>query len=129
VDLDVQRLIKAGSSATDASSLAYHLCETFVEDFRRYLEAISEHHSRVGTEAFNEAFAPNVSKDARELLQDLIAEYNYLTDPSPRVEGSTSPHESRKGSTAAPSPPSDENDHKEKGEGTSKSQGGAGGGD
>jgi hypothetical protein len=129
VDLDTERLIKAGSAAADASSLAYHLRETFVDDFRRYIEAISEHHSRVGTEAFNEAFAPSVSMDARELLQDLIAEFNYLMDPDPRVEGSTSPHESRKGSIAAPSPPSDENDHAGKGEGTSKSQGGAGGGD
>ncbi|KAJ7824614.1 hypothetical protein B0H14DRAFT_3469218 [Mycena olivaceomarginata] len=113
----------------DASSLAYRLRETFVEDFRRYIEAISEHHSHVGTEAFNESFAPNVSTDARDLLQDLIAEFNYLMDPAPRVERSTSPHESRKGSTTAPSPPSDENDNKGKGEGTSKSQGGAGGGD
>jgi hypothetical protein len=129
VDLDTERLIKAGSAAADASSLAYHLRETFVEDFRRYLEAISEHHSRVGTEAFNESFAPSVSMDARELLQDLIAEYNYLMDPAPRVEGSTSPHEPRKGSTTAPSPPSDENDNEGEGEGTSRSQGGVGGGD
>jgi hypothetical protein len=129
VDLDVQRLTKAGSAAADTSSLVYHLCETFIEDFRRYIEALSEHHSCVGTEAFSESFAPNVSMDARELLQDLIVEYNYLLDPAPRVEGSTSPHESHKGSTAAPSPPSDENDNKGKGEVTSKSQGSVGGGD
>ncbi|KAJ7720879.1 hypothetical protein B0H14DRAFT_3520781 [Mycena olivaceomarginata] len=116
VDLDVQRLIKAGSAAADTSSLAYHLHETFIEDFHRYIEALSEHHSRVRTEAFNESFAPSVSMDARELLQDLIAEFNYLGDPAPHVEGSMSPHESCKGSTAAPSPPSDENDNKGKGE-------------
>jgi hypothetical protein len=109
--------------------LVFHLRDTFAEDLRQYIEALSEHHSRVRTDAFNESFAPNISMDARELLQDLIAEYNYLMDPAPRVEGSTSPHESRKGSTTAPSPPSDENNHEGKGEGTSKSQGGVGGGD
>ncbi|KAJ7767059.1 hypothetical protein B0H14DRAFT_3509882 [Mycena olivaceomarginata] len=129
MEIDVPRLIKSGSTTADASSLVFHLREDFIEGFRHYLEALSEHHSRVGSDSFNEAFAPSLTADARELLQDLIAEYNYLLDPAPRVEGSTSPHESRKGSTAAPSPPSDENDHTGKGEGTSKSQGGAGGGD
>jgi hypothetical protein len=129
VDLDVQCLIKAGSAAADTSSLAFHLCDTFAEDLRQYIEALSEHHSHIGTEAFNESFAPNVSMDARELLEDLITEYNYLMDPAPCAEGSTSPHKSCKGSTAAPSPPSDENNNEGKGEGTSKSQGGAGGGD
>jgi hypothetical protein len=56
----------------------FHLRETFVEGFRWYLKAISEHHSRVRTKSFNKAFAPSVSMEARELLQDLIAEYNYL---------------------------------------------------
>jgi hypothetical protein len=129
VEIDVPRLVKSGSAAADASSLAFHLREDFIEGFRHYLEALSEHHSRVGSDSFNEAFAPSLTSDARELLQDLIAEYNYLMDPAPRAEGSTSPHESRKGSIAAPSPPSDENDHEGKGGGTSKSQGGAGGGD
>ncbi|KAJ7792180.1 hypothetical protein B0H14DRAFT_2624167 [Mycena olivaceomarginata] len=129
MEIDVPRLVKSGSTAADASSLAFHLREDFIEGFRHYLEALSEHHSRVGSDSFNEAFAPSLTADARELLQDLIAEYNYLLDPAPRVEGSTSPHESRKGSTMAPSPPSDGNDHEGKGEGTSKFQGGAGGGD
>ncbi|KAJ7812821.1 hypothetical protein B0H14DRAFT_3478586 [Mycena olivaceomarginata] len=106
MEIDVLCLVKSGSTAADASSLAFHLREDFVKGFRHYLEALLEHHSR-----------------------DLITEYNYLMDPAPCVEGSTSPHESRKGSTAAPSPPSDENDHEGKGEGTSKSQGGVGGGD
>jgi hypothetical protein len=129
VDLDVQHLLKAGSAAADTSSLVFHLRDTFAEDLRRYIEALSEHHSHVGTDAFNESFAPSVGMDALELLQDLITEFNYLMDPALCVEGSTSPHESRKGSTAAPSPPSDENDHEGKGEGTSKSQGGVGSGD
>jgi hypothetical protein len=78
VDLNVQCLIKAGSAATDTSSLVFHLRETFVEGFRWYLKAISEHHLRVRTKSFNKAFAPSVSMEARELLQDLITEYNYL---------------------------------------------------
>ncbi|KAJ7655437.1 hypothetical protein B0H14DRAFT_3540741 [Mycena olivaceomarginata] len=92
VDLDTERLIKAGSAALMLSSLA-------------------------------------ISMDTRELLQDLIAEFNYLMDPLRASRDRRAPHESRKGSTAAPSPPSDENDHEGKGEGTSKSQGSAGGGD
>ncbi|KAJ7331513.1 hypothetical protein DFH08DRAFT_814823 [Mycena albidolilacea] len=127
LEIDVPHLIKSGSAAADTSSLVFHLREDFIEGFRHYLEAISEHHLWLGTESFNEAFAPSVSMDARELLQDLIAEYNYLMDPAPRVEGSMSPHESRKGSTVASSPPADDNGNKGKGEGSSKSQGGVGG--
>jgi hypothetical protein len=118
VDLDVQRLVKAGSATANASSLAYYLRETFIEDFCRCIEAISEHHLRVGTNTFNELFAPSVSIDTRKLLQDLIAEYNYLMDPAPHVEGSTSPHESHKGSTAVSSPPADEKGNEGKGEGS-----------
>ncbi|KAJ7801237.1 hypothetical protein B0H14DRAFT_3489834 [Mycena olivaceomarginata] len=128
LEIDVPCLIKSGSAAADTSLLVFHLREDFVEGFHHYLEAISEHHSRVGTDSFNEAFASSVSMDARELLQDLIAEYSYLMDPAPRVEGSTSPHESRKGSTVASSPPADENGNKGKGEGSNKSQSGVGGG-
>jgi hypothetical protein len=129
VDLDVQRLLKVGSTAADTSSLAFYLRDTFAKDLRRYIKALSEHHSHVGTDAFNESFAPSVGMDACELLQDLIAEYNYLMDPAPHVEGSTSPHESCKGSTVVLSPPADENDNKGKGEGSSKYQSGVGGGD
>ncbi|KAJ7687807.1 hypothetical protein B0H14DRAFT_3533783 [Mycena olivaceomarginata] len=75
MEIDVPRLVKSGSTAADASSLAFHLREDFIEGFRHYLEALSEHHSRVGSDSFNEAFAPSLTADARELLQDLIAEY------------------------------------------------------